>query len=363
MKRPIAVVFLLALASAAVALAESPPLTLRQAIVEALSSSPRLRVADDGRALAGIRERQAASRFGVKATPTFQTTSDPAGFDQRTLGMSATLLSVGQLLMMVALIVVITLTAASSRGGHAPIIGLYLVNLVAFLASVASTFASLFVGRRVRYTDVEPADARRVSMEYSLPRLVTARGIGWRVRPLGAPQINPEEARIVMVRLRTILVGFVGILGLVAAGTASASAHESHPLLEFSSMTPVTGAAVGAVNDRGITGGGKPWAITSGSGELDNDGTLHITVTGLVIPVAPFDGTNPVARFGAIVSCLTRGGVVNVSTATVPASASGDATIDGSVALPKHCKDPIVFVTSPTGAWFAMSNGEEKSED
>lgn len=166
-----------------------------------------------------------------------------------------------------------------------------------------------------------------------------------------------------MNRLRMILVGFVGTLTLVAAGTAPASAHESHAILEFSSMTPVTGAAVGAVNDRGITGGGKPWAITSGSGELDRDGTLHVTVTGLVIPVAPFNGTNPVAKFGAIVSCLTNGEVVNVSTAAVPASASGNATIDATVALPQHCKDPIVFVTSPTGAWFAMSNGEDESDD
>jgi hypothetical protein len=75
--------------------------------------------------------------------------------DQRVLGMSLILLSVGQLLMMVTLLVVITLSAASSSGGHAPIVGLYLVTLVAFMASVACTFASLFIGRRARYSDVK----------------------------------------------------------------------------------------------------------------------------------------------------------------------------------------------------------------
>lgn len=74
--------------------------------------------------------------------------------------MSATLLSVGQLLMMVAL-VAITLTAAASSGGHIPLVGVYLVSLVAFLSSVACTFSSLFKGRRVRYTDLRSGvDAR-----------------------------------------------------------------------------------------------------------------------------------------------------------------------------------------------------------
>ena len=75
--------------------------------------------------------------------------------DQRSLGMSLILLSVGQLLMMVTLLVVVTLSAAASSGGHAPIVGLYLVTLVAFISSVACTFASLFIGARVRYTDVK----------------------------------------------------------------------------------------------------------------------------------------------------------------------------------------------------------------
>lgn len=67
--------------------AEPVPLTLRQAIAEALASSPRLRAPDDGRTLAKIRERQAAARFGIKLSPNLQTNSDPAGFGQRTLGL------------------------------------------------------------------------------------------------------------------------------------------------------------------------------------------------------------------------------------------------------------------------------------
>jgi len=74
--------------------------------------------------------------------------------DQQLTGMSLSLLAVGQLLMMVSLLVVITLATAQATGGHAPIVGLYLVTLVAFAAAVACTFASLLIGQRVRYANV-----------------------------------------------------------------------------------------------------------------------------------------------------------------------------------------------------------------
>jgi hypothetical protein len=83
--------------------------------------------------------------------------------------MTLILLSVGQLLMMVVLLVVITLAAAESSGGHAPIIGLYLVTLVGFISSVACTFGSLALGQRVRYSEqdrdqAEEARARAPEM-------------------------------------------------------------------------------------------------------------------------------------------------------------------------------------------------------
>jgi hypothetical protein len=131
-------------------------------------------------------------------------------------------------------------------------------------------------------------------------------------------------------------------------------ADEGGNLTDFSSMTPVTGTAVGAVNDRGIKGGGLPWAITSGTGTVSQQGKVDVTVTGLVIPV--LGNKNPVASFKAIVSCLGPTGVVNVSTGTVPANSAGDAHIQAVIDLPRPCKKPIIFVTAPTGQWFAKSN-------
>ena len=159
-----------------------------------------------------------------------------------------------------------------------------------------------------------------------------------------------------------MLVAAIGALSLAAVAGATALADGDHVILQFHSMTPVTGAAVGAVNDRGITGGGVPWAITSGSGMVTREGHVQVSVTGLVIPGR--GNTNPVANFKAIVSCVTQHHViVNVSTGLFPASTAGDSTIDDNVALPRHCSHPILFVTSPGGSWFAMSNRDEDDED
>jgi len=46
---------------------------------------------------------------------------------------------------------------------------------------------------------------------------------------------------------------------------------------------------------------------------------------------------------------------VNVETGPFPATPTGDSEIDANVKLPSPCIAPIVFVTSPTGAWFAAT--------
>lgn len=165
-----------------------------------------------------------------------------------------------------------------------------------------------------------------------------------------------------MRHFRKLLVAALGALSVVAAGSATVLAHEDHRVLQFSSMTPVTGAAVGAVNDRGLVGGGKAWAITSGSGSVSRDGHVMVSVTGLVIP--ELGNVNPLTKFKAIVSCVTKHHViVNASTGVFDTNSAGDSTINDTVALPRHCGHPIVFVTSAGGAWFAMSNRSEDEED
>ena len=125
-------------------------------------------------------------------------------------------------------------------------------------------------------------------------------------------------------------------------------------------LAPVVGPYVGSANPiRGVVGGGLPWRLASGSVDLRADGRLHIVVDGLVFAGGPNEGTNTIPSFRAIVSCQTIAdqapAVSNVSTEQFSASPAGDAEIDTKVALPSPCVAPIVFVTSPAGAWFAAT--------
>ncbi len=167
-----------------------------------------------------------------------------------------------------------------------------------------------------------------------------------------------------MKRYALITLAIVLALSMVLMGGQFSQATAKEPkILEFDTMVGLPQAFTGAQNPiRGINGGGLPWTISSGSGELKATGKLEISVRGLVLAAGSNAGTNPIANFRAIVSCLTSdAGVVNVSTGLFPATlgaasaGGGNAEIEASLALPQPCIAPIIFVTSPSGAWFAAT--------
>ena len=166
--------------------------------------------------------------------------------------------------------------------------------------------------------------------------------------------------------MKRTFVAVSGALGLLAAvaltiPALSSGGADGRKVLSSAVLAPVTGPYVGATNPiRTVNGGGLPWRIESGNIDLRADGRLHVEVEGLVLAAGALQGTNPITSFKAIVSCQTIDGtgaaaVSNISTGAFPASNAGDAEIDTSVSLPSPCIAPIVFVTSPTGAWFAAS--------
>ena len=86
-------------------------------------------------------------------------------------------------------------------------------------------------------------------------------------------------------------------------------------------------------------------------------GRLRVRTRGLILVNT---GTNPVPMFRAIVSCQSidskgDADVVNVSTDAFQADADGNSRVDTRLELPNPCIAPIVFVTSPGGAWFAAT--------
>lgn len=166
--------------------------------------------------------------------------------------------------------------------------------------------------------------------------------------------------------MRKALVFVLGLslaIGLAVQSTASSS-EDDEAVLEFETMAGVVEPFTGSAHPiRGISGGGLPWELDRARGSLDSDGRLEIRVKGLVLarraPVpANLQGTNPVPEFRGIVNCLTTSSPdvgENIVTDPVAASPDGDAKIRTRVALPEPCVAPIVFVTSPTRAWFAST--------
>lgn len=164
-----------------------------------------------------------------------------------------------------------------------------------------------------------------------------------------------------LAALGALLVGLVSVLGVTTPAGA-----DPGTIINFDTMTPVTGPYVGTANPiRTVPGGGLPWMITTGTGSLKSDGHLLVHVRGLVLadqpPVPPaLQGTNPIPDFQAIVSCQSIGAggtaiISNVSTAQFPASTAGNSDIKATVSLPHPCIAPVVFVTSPGGVWFAAT--------
>ncbi|MCC4117489.1 hypothetical protein LLG90_19210 [Aromatoleum toluclasticum] len=164
---------------------------------------------------------------------------------------------------------------------------------------------------------------------------------------------------------RLIWTGICALAAGCIASTATAAGRDDK-ILEFDTMVGVPLPYTGPTNAiRGVNGGGLPWTIAGAEGDLTASGKLEIRVTGLVFAddsIVPENirGKNTVPNFRAIVSCLSRSSptsasTVNVVTAPFPASATGDAYIEAQLELPQPCIAPIIFVTSPTGAWFAAT--------
>jgi hypothetical protein len=170
---------------------------------------------------------------------------------------------------------------------------------------------------------------------------------------------------------KAFLVTLVMVLALsafwAAGGVTKASADESK-LLEFNSMIGLPRPYTGTANAiRGVPGGGLPWVIAFGKGKVSPEGKVDVKVKGLVFDPndqAVIDrglaGINTVPNFKVIISCLSKDAdgnpiTVNVSTGLFPADSEGNAHIKDTVVLPQPCIAPILFVTSPGGAWFAAT--------
>jgi hypothetical protein len=149
----------------------------------------------------------------------------------------------------------------------------------------------------------------------------------------------------------------------VAGSAPTLAAARPTRILAFDTMVGVPQALTGTQSPiRGINGGGIPWTLDAASGDLRASGHLKVSVRGLVLAAGANAGSNPVASFRVVVSCLgSDGSIQNIQTAAFPATTGpasaggGNSEIETDVSLPQPCIAPIIFVTSPGGSWFAVT--------
>ena len=100
----------------------------------------------------------------------------------------------------------------------------------------------------------------------------------------------------------------------------------------------------------GVNPGGAPWVLKEGRVQLSGD-RLDLRVRGLVIPIAPFNGTpGPVTTISASLYCgADSNTTAAATTGQVPINRDGDARIrDDSFAVPSTCLAPVILV-NPNG--------------
>jgi hypothetical protein len=101
----------------------------------------------------------------------------------------------------------------------------------------------------------------------------------------------------------------------------------------------------------GVAPGGAPWVLQEGDVRLKPDGKLDLRVQGLVIPVAPGNGTpGPVTTINASLYCGADADTAAAATTpSVPISRQGDARIQATIPVPSTCLAPVILV-HPNGS-------------
>jgi hypothetical protein len=168
-----------------------------------------------------------------------------------------------------------------------------------------------------------------------------------------------------MKKLFFVTLSALMVLSTFFAGSVSTAEAKGPKVLKFNTMIGVPDGLTGTKSQvplRGISGGGIAWMIADASGELRANGHLEISVQGLVLAAGANAGTNPVASFRGLVSCVNADGTFsNIQTDLFPAttgpasSGGGNAEIVADLTLPQPCIAPIIFVTNGGGSWFAAT--------
>jgi hypothetical protein len=167
------------------------------------------------------------------------------------------------------------------------------------------------------------------------------------------------KTRTAVALLSAAVLTGSAVTGVTAFGHNGRSGHDDHGHHAGHALFDASLAPSVPSDDaiHGVAAGGAPWVLDRGSVQLRRDGRLRLKVRGLVIPVAPGNGTpGPVNTINAALYC---GADTNAAatTASVPISRKGNARIDQRVTLPATCLAPVILVhpNDNAGAYIAAS--------
>lgn len=136
-------------------------------------------------------------------------------------------------------------------------------------------------------------------------------------------------------------VAFAGSTMTAASALAAPVAPHFHPLLKTTLVPSVpTDPSL-----HGVTAGGAPWVLRSGTFRLRSNGEVRVKIRGLIIPELGTPG--PVTSVDASLYCANEM-TPAFTTASAPLSTAGNALIETTVSLPPSCLTPVVLI-NPNG--------------
>jgi hypothetical protein len=156
--------------------------------------------------------------------------------------------------------------------------------------------------------------------------------------------------------LLPVLVIALAASSLVFALGASAE-RVARPSARVDLLSPLAPSLPTDPTIHGVAPGGAPWALTEGNVLVRDGGRVQIRIDRLVLTSAPFVGkTGPVT---GVVAALFCGADANTTpaatTAPVPLSSGGNASISTTVPLPSSCLAPIVLIHPVIGSTTSSS--------
>jgi len=116
----------------------------------------------------------------------------------------------------------------------------------------------------------------------------------------------------------------------------------------------LVGSAVGE-HVAGIASGSAPWVVAQGPFNITANGRIQVEIRGLLIADGPAANTvGPVTMVSASLSCND---VVAGSTAAVPLSTAGDASIHDTLTIPATCIAPALLIRIAATTAGPLANG------